>query len=157
MKFRLTVVENTPLTPMKDMDTVLIEFLSMIEYLPKGYRPRSAAISTKDSIPYRLFKEHLLFRTDRTWTVDELAASLGTSRVTIYRHMKKLLGLGLVERKERKVEAENGSVTLIAYRLCQADLLKAWLGVEENINNAVRNYRTTVEHIKALSTKKVTK
>lgn len=157
MKFRLTVVENTPLTPLKDMDTVLIEFLSMIEYLPKGYRPRNAAVTTKDSIPYRLFKEHFLLRTDRTWTVDELATSLGTSRVTIYRHVKKLIALGLVERKERRVEEENGSVTLTAYRLRHGDLLKAWLGVEENINNAVGNYRVTVEHIRALSSKKVTK
>jgi len=157
MGFRLAVVENTPLTPMKDLDGVLLEFLSMIEYIPKGYRPRTTALLARDSIPFRLFKDHLLLRPDRTWTIDELAASLATSRVTIYRHMKKLVALGLVERKGRTITAENGSVTLTAYRLKQADILKAWMSVEENINNAMRNYRATVEHIRDLSMKKVTK
>jgi len=151
MKFRITVAENTPLTPLSDLDDALIEFLCMIEYLPKGYKPRTGVSHLKESIPYKMFKDHILMRPDRGWTIDELAVSLGTSRVTIYRHIKKLLGLGLVEKVKKTIEAENGSVVVTAYKLAKGDILAAWLNIEENINNAVRNYRVTVEHIKNLS------
>jgi len=155
MRFRVTVIENTPLTPIKDLDHVLSEFLQSIEYLPRGYKPRTAAMTLKESVPYRLFKECLLLRASRGWTIDELTTTLGTSRVTVYRHIRKLMALGLLERGKRSITSDNGSVELTTYRFKQGDLLKAWMSAEENINNALRNYRMTVEHIQGLVKKKV--
>jgi hypothetical protein len=42
MKFGITVVSNTPLTPIMDIDEVAITFLEQIGYLPKGYGPRTS-------------------------------------------------------------------------------------------------------------------
>lgn len=153
MEFRISLVENVPLTAVNDLNTVLLEFLEMIGYLPKGYTPRNAAISPRESIPFRLFRDAFLLRSDRAWTVDELAAMLDTSRPTIYRHLKKLRSMRLLEETRVTFADETGSVTRKAYRLRRGDLLQAWMSVEENINNALRNYRATVEHIHALSSR----
>ncbi len=97
MPFEITVVSNTPLTPLKDMDDVALLFLSQIGYIPKGYDPKTDASSVRDSVPYRLFVECLLGRMDKGWTVEQLATKLKTTKATIYRHINKLKDMDLLD------------------------------------------------------------
>ncbi len=50
--FELSVISNTPLTPLKDMDEVALIFLQQVGYLPKGYDPKTSARNVEDSVPY---------------------------------------------------------------------------------------------------------
>jgi hypothetical protein len=52
--FELSVVSNTPLTPLDDVDDVALQFLTQIGYLPTGYDPKTEATDVKDSVPYKL-------------------------------------------------------------------------------------------------------
>ena len=56
MSFEITVVSNTPLTPLGDMDEILSIFLSQVGYIPAGYTPRNAAADVESSIPFRIFR-----------------------------------------------------------------------------------------------------
>ena len=51
MTFELTVVSNTPLTPVSDVDTVAITFLYQFGYLTKGYDPKTDVDSVRQSVP----------------------------------------------------------------------------------------------------------
>jgi len=81
--FEISVVSNTPLTPLKDLDEVALIFLTQIGYIPKGYDPKTEAKSVRESVPYRLLVECFLGRTDKGWTVEQLAAKLKTTKPTI--------------------------------------------------------------------------
>ena len=97
MGFELTVVSNTPLTPLKDIDDVATAFLNQIGYLPKGYDPKTGAKSLQDSVPYRLFVECLMTRAERGWTAEQLAVKLKTTKATVYRHLNKLKEVDLLD------------------------------------------------------------
>ena len=55
MSFELNVVNNTPLTPLSDIDEVAILFLHQVGYFSKGYDPKTDVTDIRDSVPYRLF------------------------------------------------------------------------------------------------------
>ena len=74
--FELNVESNTPLTPLMDVDDIALQFLTHIGYLPKGYNPKTNAMNTQDSIPYRLFMDCFMKNMKRAWQVDELAVYL---------------------------------------------------------------------------------
>src|SRR5687768_17612427 len=97
MTFELTVVSNTPLTPVSDVDTVAITFLYQIGYLPKGYDPKTDVDSVRQSVPYKLFMNCMLKRPEKAWNIEELITVLKTSRPTVYRHLNKLKSLDLLE------------------------------------------------------------
>jgi hypothetical protein len=97
--FELTVVSNTPLTPIADVDTVAIGFLFQIGYLPKGYDPKTDVESVRQSVPYKLFMNCFLKRPEKLWSIEELQTVLHTSRPTVYRHLNKLKSFDLVEEQ----------------------------------------------------------
>lgn len=99
MGFELTVVSNTPLTPIADTDTVAIGFLFQIGYLPKGYDPKTDVESVRQSVPYKLVMNCFLKRPEKLWSIEELQTVLHTSRPTVYRHLNKLKGFDLVEEQ----------------------------------------------------------
>ena len=150
MKFGITVVSNTPLTPVKDIDEVAITFLEQIGYLPKGYGPRTSASNIKESVPYRLFVEFFLKRREKPWLIEDLATALKTSKPTIYRHINKLKSMDLLE--DMAVEDNYGQKKK-AYRIKYGDLSKAWNFVEAHVAVAIENYRKTVNHLQYLSEK----
>lgn len=150
MKFELTVVSNTPLTPIKDVDEVAITFLEQIGYLPKGYGPRTNAASIKESVPYRLFVEFFLKRVEKPWLIDDLATALNTSKPTIYRHINKLKSIDILE--DIMIESNKGEKKK-AYRIRYGNLSKAWNFVEAHVAVATENYRKTVDHLQHLSEK----
>jgi len=150
MSFQISVVSNTPLTPIKDLDEVATRFLTQVGYLPKGYDPKTDAKSIRESVPYRMFVECFLCRPERGWTVEELAVKMETTKPTIYRHLNKLKSLDILE--EMDVPSEGG--TKKGYRIRYGDLGKAWSFVEANVEMAMENYRRTAEHLQKLAKKR---
>jgi predicted transcriptional regulator len=154
MGFRIVLAERPTPLDAKSLDDSLVDFLKQIEYLPKGFHPKNGAKNTEDSIPYRLVKDCLLMRPDRSWTIPQLAAALKTSKPTVYRHLNKLKSLGMIEESQVEEKAENGSVMLKAHRLRYGDLLKAWTYVEENIHDVMGAYRKNVSRIRDLAARR---
>jgi len=144
--FELNVESNTPLTPLKDVDDIALQFLTHIGYLPKGYNPKTNVIDTQDSVPYRLFMECFMRNMKRPWLVEELAAHLKTTKPTIYRHLNKLKAIDILE----EVETERDGSMKKGYRIRYGDLSKAWSFTEANVEMAMQNYRQTVEHFQKL-------
>lgn len=147
MTFEISVVSNTPLTPLKDLDEVALIFLTQIGYIPKGYDPKTEAKSVRESVPYRLFVECFLGRTDKGWTVEQLAAKLKTTKPTIYRHINKLKDLDLLD----EVDVQDKSGEKKGYRIRYGDLSKAWNFVEAHVEVAMENYRKTIDHLQKLA------
>lgn len=143
MSFEISVVSNTPLTPLKNLDEVATLFLGQIGFLPKGYDSKSA----KRSIPYRLFVECFLKRPEKGWTAEQLSVKLKTTKPTIYRHLNKLRYMDLLE----EMAVKDGKEERKGYRLRYGNLEKAWNFVEAHVDVAMENYRTTVEHMGKLA------
>ncbi|TET91563.1 MAG: ArsR family transcriptional regulator [Methanomassiliicoccales archaeon] len=150
MAFEITVVSNTPLTPIKDRDEVAIQFLNQIGYFPKGYDPKTDARTIKESVPYRLLMECFFDRMEKGWTVEQLSTKLKTTKPTIYRHINKLKGMDIIE----DLEVRDGKERKKGYRIRYGNLAKAWNFVEAHVDVAMENYRMTVEHIQKLCERK---
>ena len=148
MSFELTLVSNTPLTPVSDPDTVAITFLYQIGYLPKGYDPKTDVDSVRQSVPYKLFMNCFLKRPEKAWNIEELITVLHTSRPTVYRHLNKLKSLDLLE--EVSVRGDDGQ-SKKCYRIRYGNLSKSWNFVEAHVKLAMDNYRKTVDHLHELS------
>lgn len=140
MGFELIVVNNTPLTGEPDPRVVARTFLTQIGYL---------APNSDGEIPFRLFYDCFLLNPQKPWHVEELEASLSTSRPTVYRHLNKLKGIDVLE--EVPVEDPVTGQTRKAYRLRYANLAKAWQFVEAHLRVAIENYGRTVAHLSSLA------
>ena len=145
--FEITVVSNTPLTPLKDLDEVALLFLTQIGYIPKGYDPKTEARNVRESVPYRLFVECFLGRADKGGTVEQLATKLKTTKAKIYPHINKLKDTDLLD--EVDVMEKGGPKK--GYRIRYGNLGKAWNFVESNVEIAMENYRKTVDHVSKLA------
>jgi hypothetical protein len=122
-----------------------MDFLVAIGYLT----PWSTAHGddkAMESLAYKLFKNCLLDRAERSWTMRELMAVLHTSKPTLYRHLKKLESLDLMERGLRGESPRSSK----AFRIRYGNLSKAWNFTEEHARQSLRSYRETVEHLERL-------
>lgn len=144
--FNLQVISNTPMDSVSDADIVAETFLVQIGYIPKGYDPRTAADGLRESVPYRLFMECLMPHPGKVWAVEELAALLGTTKPTIYRHINKLKSMDILE----STDVEFDGAVRKGYRIRYGDLAKAWSFTETNVRMAMDNYKRTVEHLGSL-------
>ena len=144
--FELQVTSNTPLSSVDDVDVIAETFLIQIGCIPKGYDPKTSAVSLRDSVPYRLFMDYLMRNMNKAWTVEELAALLDTTKPTIYRHINKLKSLDLLESMDVEFEGQMRK----GYRIRYGDLNKAWSFTEANVNMAMENYRKTVAHFQSV-------
>ena len=77
MGFEMQVVANTPLVGEEDPELVAKKFFEQIGYLSKGADP---------DIPFKLFNDFFIKHPSKAWFVDELSATLITSKPTVYRH-----------------------------------------------------------------------
>ena len=145
--FELNVISNTPLGAMTDIDTVAETFLTQIGYIPKGYDPKTDAVSVRESVPYRLFMEFFMRNMSKIWTVEELAALMRTTKPTIYRHINKLKSMDILESADVEFDGQMRK----GYRIRYGDLRKAWSFTEANVSMAMENYRKTVAHFQALA------
>ena len=144
--FELNVISNTPLESVQDADAVAEAFLTQIGYLSKGYDPKTGSGELRDSVPFRLFMDHFMRHPSRPWTAEELSASMGTTKPTIYRHLNKLKALDIMESVD--VDSE-GSVKK-GYCIRYGNLVKAWNFTEANVTMAMDGYRKTVSHFHKL-------
>lgn len=138
MTFEIRIVNYMPLEAEKDLNTALRIFLREIGYL---------AQDRDETVGLKIFRDFFLKRPDRVWSADEIAAEIGTSKPTVYRYIKKLKNMGIIEEAER--ETENGKRR--GYRVAYGDLIRAWQMVEANVKVSMDNYRRSVEHIVRLS------
>jgi DNA-binding transcriptional ArsR family regulator len=145
--FELSVISNTPLTPLKDVDEVALQFLQQIGYLPKGYDPKTAARSIEASVPYLMFTECFLKSMKRVWLVEEMAVKFETTKPTIYRHLNKLKAMDILE----EVDVDREGKSKKGYRIRYGDLKKAWSFTEANVEMAMQSYRQTIEHMQKLT------
>jgi len=144
--FELRLVSGTPLTSVEDPEEIALTFLDQIGYLPNRVDPKSGATSVKESIPFRLFMECFLRRMDKVWTVEELATYLDTTKPSIYRYIKKLKGLELLEEGIIEIDGTPKK----GYKIRYGDLSKAWNFVEAHIEMAMENYRKSVDHLQSM-------
>ncbi|NYT12417.1 MAG: helix-turn-helix transcriptional regulator [Methanomassiliicoccales archaeon] len=147
--FELSVISNTPLTPLTNIDDVALQFLRQIGYLPKGYDPKTEARTVQESVPYRLFMDCFMRNIKRVWLVDEMAIYLETTRPTIYRHLNKLKGMDVIEESETERDGQMKK----GYRIRYGDLRKAWSFTEANVEMAMESYRKTIDHFQELAEK----
>jgi predicted transcriptional regulator len=145
VSFHLTLTERTPLDPDVDAQEMLVGMMEAMGYLTPWSAPREKG-EVGEVLAFRLFKDCLLDRPDRTWTMRELMAVLDTSKPTLYRHLKKLEALDLLERGLRGESPRSSK----AFRIRYGDLSKAWNFTEEHARQSLRAYRQTVEHLEAL-------
>ncbi len=148
MSFEMTVVSNTPLSSVDDLETVAVTFLTQVGYLPKGYDPKTGTSEVTESVPYRLFVDCFLKRMDKAWLVEDLATELETSKPTVYRHVNKLKSMDLLE--DVQVDIGGGQMKK-GYRIRYGDLSKAWNFVEAHVQVALENYRKSVVHLQDLA------
>src|SRR5208283_3961706 len=145
MPFELTVRYSTPLTPIRNTDEVLTEFLRLIGYLPEHDDGRAGEGPVRESLAYRLVRDCLLKDAARPWTAEELVAVLKTSKPSIYRHLHKLKSLDLLEEADAAdAKSRRG------YRLRYGSFARAWDFTEANAQNALKRYRETVDHLQKL-------
>jgi predicted transcriptional regulator len=146
MPFELTLRYATPLTPLPTIEEVLPEFLRQVGYLPEGPDGRSGDGPVKETIAYRLVRECLLKDPNKAWYPEELTATLGAAKASVYRHLNKLKALDLLEETEGEAEGKGRK----GYRLRYGRLNRAWDFTEANAQNALKRYRETVDHLQRL-------
>lgn len=146
MAFELVVVNNTPMTPVTDLDEVAVAMLRNVGYLGRGADDEA---NMRESVAYRLFRDCFLLRPDKAWTAEELITGLDTSRPTLYRHLNKLKALDLLEESTHREPGETTGRK--SYRIRYGNLAKAWNFVEANVKVAMENYRKSMDHLQVLA------
>ena len=96
-----------------------------------------------ESMPYKIIDECFLQRPDRAWTAEEVAAWIETTRPTAYRHLNKLISLGLIER----CRAADGGPPTSAFHLRKGSLKKGWQKIETEIELILEQYKKTIKQI----------
>jgi Fic family protein len=93
MPFEIRIVGEAPLEFEQDLNVALRKFLRQIGYL---------AQDRDETVGLRIFRDFFLKRPDRVWSADEIAAEIGTSKPTVYRYIKKLKNMEIIEEGERE-------------------------------------------------------
>ncbi|MBM4248899.1 MAG: helix-turn-helix transcriptional regulator [Euryarchaeota archaeon] len=157
-EFSLRVV-NRPFDIGQKWESLAVDFLGVIEYLPESGpagRKRS-----RTGVPFRLLVDCLLRRPEQGWTIDELSTELATTKPTVYRNLHKLGRLGILEKSVPDLpgdgegapgegaagERPTRSPARRRYRIRRGNLSKAWNATEWYAGAVVKNYRRTVDEI----------
>jgi len=98
----------------------------------------------EESMPYKIIDECFFQRPDRAWTAEEIAAWVETTRPTAYRHLNRLISLGLIER----CRAADGGPPTSAFHLRYGSLKRAWEKIETEIELILDKYKKTICKIK---------
>ena len=145
--FELVLRGITPPTYTENIEEVAIKFLKCIGYLPARIDPKSGASSVRESIAYRVFMECFMMHPDRMWSVDEIAAYLGTTKASVYRYINRLKRLDLLEEANVREGKNRAKKT---YRIRYGNLRKAWNFVEANAHLVLENYREIASHLQKI-------
>ena len=143
MAFELIVTSSPPLSSIGDLEEAVVRFLVQVGYMSRNYEVGEGG---RGELALRLFMDHFLMRQEKAWTVDELTVSLKTTKPTVYRHLNKLKAMGVVEEVQiEEPEPHKG------FRIRYGDISMAWNISEAHVETAMKNYRASIEHIKALA------
>jgi len=143
MAFELIVTSSFPLSSIGDLEEAVVRFLVQVGYMSRNYEVGEGG---RGELALRLFMDHFLMRQEKAWTVDELTVSLKTTKPTVYRHLNKLKAMGVVEEVQiEEPEPHKG------FRIRYGDISMAWSISEAHVETAMKNYRASIEHIKALA------
>lgn len=126
-------------------EIVAADFLKLAGYLPTNENNANINAIKKET-SYRLFVDCFLKRGDKSWSVDEMATLLKTTKPTIYRHLKRIEGFGILD----KLLLDESAPPKKMYKLKYGDLSKAWNFTEAYVKIAAENYRKSVDHIQKL-------
>ncbi len=147
--FRIRIWDR-PIDLSQPLEMVILHFLQAIDYLPYCEDDDKDMVEAQlEGVPYRLFVECFVKRAEKRWSSEELAEFLDTTKPTVYRHLKKLLILNLLE-KSALDSKDARHPPKKAFRLRYANLAKAWNFLEAYTNNSMRGYRKTVEHLQEM-------
>ena len=97
-----------------------------------------------ESMPYKILDECFFQRPDRAWTAEEIAAWIETTRPTAYRHLNRLISLGLIER----CRATDGGPPTSAFHLRLGSLKKGWQKIETQTELVLDKYKKTITKLK---------
>lgn len=142
MRFDLRLVDETFPLGAEDPRVPLSRLLVAIGYLKKQ-RGKSAD-EVFGTVPFRLFHDHFLGHPDRPFEVRDLAEQLGSARLTVYRHVHRLHGLGLIQAEK---VADEDKIYRWQYQLRGGGLAAAWDMVETRAEEALQGYRKAVDHL----------
>jgi len=97
-----------------------------------------------ESMPYKILDECFFQRPDRAWTAEEIAAWIETTKPTAYRHLNRLISLGLIER----CRASDGGPPTSAFHLRFGSLKKGWQKIETQTELILDKYKKTIMKLK---------
>ena len=97
-----------------------------------------------ESMPYKILVECFFQRPDRAWTAEEIAAWIETTKPTAYRHLNRLISLGLIER----CRASDGGPPTSAFHLRFGSLKKGWQKIETQTELILDKYKKTIIKLK---------
>ena len=97
-----------------------------------------------ESMPYKILDECFFQRPDRAWTAEEIAAWIETTKPTAYRHLNRLISLGLIER----CRASDGGPPTSAFHLRFGSLKKGWQKIETQTELILDKYKKTITKLK---------
>ncbi len=143
MTFEIRVVGDMPLEAEHDLDVAVKKFLEQIGYL---------AQEREETVGFRIFRECFLKRPENVWSADDIAHEIKTSKPTVYRYIKKLKNMGLIEESTKNMEGQGPKK---GYRMKYGDFVRAWSLVESHVKVSMENYRRSVEHITRLSKEEI--
>ncbi|MEM2977436.1 MAG: hypothetical protein QXW06_07290 [Thermoplasmata archaeon] len=150
-EFRIRVV-NHRFNFSDRWDKLAVELLTAADYL-SDIGPMDLK-RAKRSIPFRLLVECLLKRPEAGWTIDELSTTLETTKPTVYRYLRRLGQLGVLERSlpgESTPEDAGAALQKRRFRIRRGNLSKAWNVTEWYAKSVMKSYRRTVERIAELA------
>ena len=93
-----------------------------------------------ESLPFRILDNCFLQRPERAWSAEEVAAWARTTRPTAYRHINRLLALGMLAR----CRAADGGPPASAFYLRGGSLTAAWQAIETRVELVLDSYRRAV-------------
>jgi DNA-binding MarR family transcriptional regulator len=141
-------------------ESVAVEFLLAVDFLSDIGQPDPKKVCS--GVPFRLLTECLLRRPDVGWTIDDLSAHLETTKPTVYRYLRKLSRVGVLEKSVPEMPADEGEHASAAgaaqaapdkppakrrYRIRRGNLSKAWNATEFYAKTVMAAYRRTVDHM----------
>ena len=93
-----------------------------------------------ESLPFRILDNCFLQRPERAWSAEEVAAWARTTRPTAYRHVNRLLVLGMLAR----CRAADGGPPASAFYLRGGSLAAAWQAIETRVELVLDSYGRAV-------------
>jgi hypothetical protein len=93
-----------------------------------------------ESLPFRILDGCFLQRPERAWSAEEVAAWARTTRPTAYRHVNRLLALGMLGR----CRAADGGPPASAFYLRGGSLAAAWQAIETRVELVLDSYKRAV-------------